>query len=448
MKFIDRAEIIVHAGRGGNGCMSFRREKYVPKGGPDGGNGGRGGNVYIKATDKLQTLEDFIYKTQFKAQPGQNGQKANRNGKDGEDIVIEVPCGTVVWDADSGEPLGDLVEPGDLLLVALGGRGGRGNAAFATSTNQAPRFSEKGENGQSRRLILELKILADVGIVGLPNVGKSSLLSCLSSAKPKIADYPFTTLTPNLGVLLLGDRRMLLADIPGLIEGASENKGLGLSFLRHIERTRLILYVLDLSGNSIDDLDRQWNILKDEIGNYNKEILKKPSLLVANKLDLVRDSSFLEQVSKWASAMGKEIKFTSAVTKQGIDELSLSLLQKLSDMDSEGVKRLYPLKDAVRKETVQPSEVRIEQIEEGKFRIINRYLEKLVERYDFEQDEAIMRFSKVTARLGIEKMLSDMGAKEGDTVSIGDMEFEYIPDMDAESEIDADGIEIDEMGRE
>jgi len=444
LKFIDRGEIVVHAGRGGNGCMSFRREKYVPKGGPDGGNGGRGGNVYLKATDRLQTLEDFTYKTEFKAQSGQNGQKANRNGKDGEDLIIEVPCGTIVWDADSGEPLGDLVEPGDMLLVALGGRGGRGNATFATSTNQAPRFSEKGENGQSRRLVLELKILADVGMVGLPNVGKSSLLACLSNAKPKIADYPFTTLTPNLGVLLLEDRKMLLADIPGLIQGASEDKGLGLSFLRHIERTRLILYVLDLSSNSMEDLNKQWCTLRDEIGNYNREILKKPSLLVANKVDLVKDSSFLKQAARWAKELGQEIRFTSAVTKQGIDELSSSLLQRLSQINCEGIKRLYPLKHAVREEMVQPSMVKIESVGEGRFRIINRYLEELVERYDFEQDEAIMRFSKIIARLGIEGMLSDMGAKEGDTVCIGDMEFEYIPDIDAECEIDTGDIDIDE----
>lgn len=430
MKFIDRAEINVHAGRGGNGCMSFRREKYIPKGGPDGGNGGRGGNVYIKATDRLQTLEDFTYKTQFKAQSGEEGRRANQSGKDGEDLIIEVPCGTIVWDAETGEPLGDLVEPGDTLLVALGGRGGRGNATFATSTNQAPRFSEKGETGQSRHLILELKILADVGIVGLPNVGKSSLLACLSSARPKIGSYPFTTLNPNLGVLQLGEKRITLADIPGLIDGASENKGLGLLFLRHIERTKLILYVIDLSSNSIEDLNKQWNVLQKEIINYNPEILKKPSMLIANKTDLVNDSSFLEQVAQWAKKIEQEVCFTSAITRQGIDKLSSLLLQNLSNLDSVGRQRLYPLKHAVRGRILRPSEIEIEPLDEGKFRVVNQYLEEMASRYDFSQDEAIIRFSKIIARLGVEESLAKMGAKDGDTVYIGELEFEYKPDIE------------------
>ncbi|MBC7322595.1 MAG: GTPase ObgE [Acetomicrobium sp.] len=428
MKFIDRAEIIVHAGHGGKGCMSFRREKYVPKGGPDGGNGGRGGNVYIKASDKIQTLEDFTYKTQFKAQSGQDGRKRNQSGKDGEDLIIEVPCGTIVWDAETGEPLGDLVDPGDSLLVALGGRGGRGNAAFSTPVNQAPRFSEKGEEGQTKHLILELKILADVAIIGLPNVGKSSLLASLSNAKPKIADYPFTTINPNLGVIQEGDFRITLADIPGLIEGASENKGLGLSFLRHIERSRFILHVLDVSSHSIDNIEEQWIILREEIAKYNDQILKKPSLLVANKTDLIDDASFLDQVAKWAEKSKQEICFTSTVTGRGIKELAELLLQKLSKLTPDN-RRLYPLRHATKSEFYRDSDIRIEILAEGKYKVISPYLEELVKRYDFGQEEAILRFGKIIARLGVEELLDKMGAKEGDTVCIGDLEFEYEPDV-------------------
>jgi GTP-binding protein len=408
--------------------MSFRREKYVPKGGPDGGNGGRGGNVYIKASDKIQTLEDFTYKTQFKAQSGQDGRKRNQSGKDGEDLIIEVPCGTIVWDAETGEPLGDLVDPGDSLLVALGGRGGRGNAAFATPVNQAPRFSEKGEEGQTKYLILELKILADVAIIGLPNVGKSSLLASLSNAKPKIADYPFTTINPNLGVIQEDDFRITLADIPGLIEGASKNKGLGLSFLRHIERSRFILHVLDVSSHSIDNIEEQWITLREEISKYNDQILKKPSLLVANKTDLIDDASFLDQITKWAEKSKQEICFTSTVTGRGIKELAELLLQKLSKLTPDN-RRLYPLRHATKSEFCRDSDIRIEILAEGKYKVISPYLEELVKRYDFGQEEAILRFGKIIARLGVEELLDKMGAKEGDTVYIGDLEFEYEPDV-------------------
>ena len=298
MKFLDVANISVRSGNGGDGCMSFRREKYIPKGGPDGGNGGRGGSVYLEATMALQTLADFEFDRRFIAEDGRPGQGARRNGRMGQDLLIPVPCGTIVFDARTAEPIADLVEPGDRFMAARGGKGGRGNTVFATSSRRAPRFSENGLPGEERTLRLELKLIADVGLVGLPNAGKSSLLAALSKAQPKIADYPFTTLTPNLGVLAVEDQRVVIADIPGLIEGSHRNLGLGLAFLRHIERTRFIVHVLEFSGTSdLSILNSQWDTVREEFRQYKENLLETPALVDGNMIDLLEDRAVAEDAA-------------------------------------------------------------------------------------------------------------------------------------------------------
>lgn len=330
MKFIDLARIKVKAGKGGDGAVSFHREKFVPKGGPDGGKGGRGGNIIFRADIHLTTLLDFKYKSFFKAKNGKPGGNNNKTGKDGEDLIIPVPCGTVIKNAETSEIIADLVRPNQQIVVARGGKGGRGNAEFATPTNQTPRFAEKGDLGEEFDLILELKVIADVGIVGFPNVGKSTLISVISSAKPKIADYPFTTLTPNLGVVKIGPgKHFVVADIPGLIQGASEGKGLGFEFLRHIERTKILLFLIDANSESPkNDL----KILLSELKKYNRELLRKEKLIALSKIDTIDEKKFIAL---------KKIKFgndfpapllISSVTKYGIDELKYSLWSKVEQI--------------------------------------------------------------------------------------------------------------------
>jgi len=330
MKFIDLARIKVKAGNGGNGAISFHREKFVPKGGPDGGNGGRGGNIILKADPHLTTLLDFKYKNFFNAENGKPGSSNNKTGRDGEDLIIPVPCGTVVKNAETGEVIVDLVEPNQQFIVARGGKGGRGNAEFATPTNQTPRFAEKGEKGEELELLLELKVLADVGIVGLPNVGKSTLISVVSAAKPKIADYPFTTLTPNLGVVQIGTgKNFTIADIPGLIEGASEGKGLGTDFLRHIERTKILLFLIDSnSENPKKDL----KVLLTELKKYNKELLQKEKLIAFSKIDTI-DQKRMEKLRRinFGNDSPKPL-FISSVTRTGIEELKFLLWEKVQQL--------------------------------------------------------------------------------------------------------------------
>ncbi len=284
MRFVDEAVIQVKAGDGGDGCVSFRREKFVPKGGPDGGDGGDGGSVILEGSEHLQSLADFLYRRRYQAKRGQHGMGKNRHGRNGENVVVPVPLGTDVFDAISGEKLGEVLKPGERLVVAKGGKGGKGNARFVTSTNRAPREALPGESGEERTLRLVLRVLADVGMVGLPNAGKSTLLRALTAAKPKVADYPFTTLTPNLGVLVGKDFRWTLADMPGIIQGAHEGRGLGLRFLRHIERTRMLLYVVDAVSQAPE---RDFAQLREELGFYDPELLNRPALLVLNKIDLL-----------------------------------------------------------------------------------------------------------------------------------------------------------------
>jgi len=312
--FIDRVRIWVEGGRGGDGCISFRREKYVPRGGPDGGNGGDGGDVILEVDPNLNTLIDYVFKRHFKAGRGAHGKGKNQTGRKGEDIILKVPPGTLVY--EDGRLLGELLTPGDRLVVARGGKGGRGNAAFKSSTNQAPRVAERGQPGEKKTLILELKLLADIGLVGYPNAGKSTLLRRLTDARPKVAAYPFTTLTPILGTLIGANRHIIIADIPGIIDGAHMGKGLGIEFLRHIERTRLLLYVLDITQNPMD----QFTALQNELREYNPLLLQKPYIIAINKIDLVPDYDTLKEQFPQAH-------FISALKRTGIDELRATIMQ-------------------------------------------------------------------------------------------------------------------------
>lgn len=334
-KFIDEAVIHVKAGDGGNGCVSFRREKYVPKGGPDGGDGGKGGDVYIVATSSKQTLMDFHYRRLFRAKRGQHGRGKNQHGKSGDDIYIPVPVGTVVKDALTGEVLFDFVEDGQMWLAAKGGRGGRGNARFATPTNQAPRFAEEGEKGEERDLKLELKLIADVGIVGLPNAGKSTLISVISDARPKIADYPFTTLVPQLGVVYVDeDRSFVVADIPGLIEGAHRGAGLGIQFLKHIERTRVIIHLVDISSINPSEPLAPYLTIREELEKFDPELLKKPEVVALNKIDLIEEKDYIKKlVGIYQKKLRSPVMAISAVTREGVSKLVRKVSEILHDLN-------------------------------------------------------------------------------------------------------------------
>ncbi len=329
MQFLDRARIVVKGGDGGNGVTAFRREKFVPRGGPSGGDGGRGGSVYMEATQQLNTLLQFRFNPEFRAGRGAHGEGSNRHGRNGEDVVILVPVGTVVTDSETGELFHDFSEPGERVTIAEGGRGGRGNAQFATSTNRAPRYHEDGQPGEIHTLNLELKLIADVGLVGYPNVGKSTLISRISAARPKIGDYPFTTLEPNLGVVAYGERDFVVADIPGLIEGAHAGTGLGLEFLRHVERTKLLLHVIDVSSATGRDPVTDFLTITQELDLYKTDLLEKPQMVAASKMDAVDDPSRVERLRDFCDERGLEMFEISAVTGRGIDKLVNALGARL-----------------------------------------------------------------------------------------------------------------------
>ena len=331
--FIDEAKIRVKAGDGGNGCMAFRREKFVPRGGPSGGDGGRGGDVWMESSERHNTLVHFRFNPEYKAERGRHGEGDKKTGRDGEGIVLKVPVGTIVYDEDTGEIVHDFSHADEKVIIARGGRGGRGNAQFATSTHQAPREHEDGRPGEDRNFRLELKLLADVGLVGYPNVGKSTLISRISAAKPKVADYPFTTLEPNLGVVLVGDKgkeeSFVVADIPGLIEGAHTGAGLGTQFLRHIERTRLLVHMVDVSDSSgradvIQDVD----VIRGELENFGAGLEKKPTLMVASKIDVANPEK-LKKLKQWASRKKLKLYSISAVTGEGIDKLKFAMAEEV-----------------------------------------------------------------------------------------------------------------------
>ena len=331
--FIDRAKIKVKAGDGGNGVTAFRREKFVPRGGPSGGDGGVGGSVWVESDEGLNTLLHLRYNPEHKAERGKHGEGSNRHGKDGEDALIKVPVGTQLYDAETNELLFDFTEPGQRFLAAKGGKGGWGNSHFATPTRRAPRFHYTGRPGEERELQLELKLIADVGLVGFPNAGKSTLISVISAAKPKIADYPFTTLEPNLGVVDLGDyKTFVVADIPGLIEGASEGAGLGDRFLRHVERTKLILHLVDVSSLSNRDPVDDYNVINHELANYNQELAERPQIVVATKIDALDEPERLERLREKAESEGTEFFAISAVTNTGVKELVSAVAVRLGEV--------------------------------------------------------------------------------------------------------------------
>lgn len=448
MKFVDFVEISVRGGRGGNGCLSFRREKFVPKGGPDGGDGGRGGNVVLRAASGALTLADFEFEKDIRAGDGTAGKGGIRTGKAGTDRVIEVPCGTIVYDRDSGQILADLVEPGESIVAARGGRPGRGNAHFANSVRKAPRFAEMGDEGESKSLLLELKLIADIGLVGAPNAGKSSLLAAISSARPKIAGYPFTTLSPNLGVLSVDDQKIVIADVPGLIEGAHENRGLGVYFLRHIERTRFLVHVLDLSVGSTDDVIAQWRVLRSEFEAYSgatdeesalpqrEDIPAKPYVILGNKIDLEAARANDERVGSYFKELGERYYSLSALTGENVE----SFIQVLADLArehrrGESQARLAPMlvdtfEPTRRRGRLEPAS--IVRLGDGSgFRVIHANLEKTLSRYNFEHEDALPRFARLVKKFRIEERLEEMGAIKGDKVYIGDLEFDFEPEMAA-----------------
>ena len=328
MKFIDEAIITVQSGNGGRGCVSFRREKFVPRGGPDGGDGGKGGDVVLTTTSRKRTLYQFRYQRHFKAKNGSHGQGKQRTGKNGQDLIIELPPGTLVVDADTEQPIKDLIRPGEKLIVAKGGRGGQGNAKFKTSTHRTPRFAQPGEPGEAKTIKLELKLLADVGIIGLPNAGKSTLITAVSAARPRIGDYPFTTLTPSLGMVQTDwGEPFVVADIPGLIKGAHKGIGLGIRFLRHIERTRILVHLIDVSSINSDDPLQVYNTINKELVMYNQKLAKKPQIVVLNKLDLPGAQEAAKHFQ--SVAKGKKVMLISALTGKGVDGLISQIVQLL-----------------------------------------------------------------------------------------------------------------------
>ncbi|MEX1029614.1 MAG: GTPase ObgE [Paenibacillaceae bacterium] len=429
--FLDKAKIYVKGGNGGDGIVSYRRELYVPMGGPAGGDGGRGGDVIFVVDSGLRTLIDFRYQKHFKAPIGERGKNKSRHGANAEDMIVRVPPGTVVLDEDSGEILADLTRHGQQVVVAKGGRGGRGNIRFATPANPAPGISENGEEGKERYLILELKVMADVGLVGFPSVGKSTLLSVVSAATPKIGAYHFTTITPNLGVVDVGDgRSFVMADLPGLIEGANEGVGLGHEFLRHIERTRVLVHIIDMSAVDGRDPYEDWVMINRELELYNPLLLTRPQLLVANKMDSPGADVHLEAFKERLIAEGEqtEVLPISAVTKDGIQQVLYRCADILETIPN--VPSVEEVKDVSERKVYQAEEKKDESYEirrENDLYIIESpHIENMLKRMNFNTQEAADRFARIMSKMGIDKALRLKGAKDGNYVRIGEFEFEFV----------------------
>lgn len=417
--FFDEAKIFVQASGGGNGCVSFRREKFVPHGGPDGGHGGKGGDVILVVDPRLNTLLSFRKNVHFRAERGAHGQGKNKQGKSADDLLIRVPPGTVARDAETGELIADLVSAEDRAIVAKSGRGGRGNSAFASSTNQAPRWAEKGEPGQERWIILELKLIADVGIIGLPNAGKSTLLASVTAARPKIADYPFTTLTPNLGVAVIDDREMVLADIPGLIEGAHAGTGLGDKFLRHVERTRVLVHLLD---GALDDPLAAFETINRELAEYDPRLAAKPQIVALNKTDLPDAQAHWARIQKAMTKRGLDAFAISAASGHGVRELLRAVAARLAETPTE------PPSAEEELPVIRPDEdeTAFEVAREGHaYRVRGKKVERVVVMTNFDQEEAILRLHRVFQAMGITAALEKAGVREGSKVRIGEVELEW-----------------------
>lgn len=419
--FIDRARIYVEAGQGGDGMSSFRREKFVEKGGPNGGNGGRGGDVILVADKNLNTLIDFRYQRKYVAKRGGQGGTKNCTGMRADTVYVKVPMGTLVRDDMTGLVMADLTEDGQEYLAAKGGRGGKGNACYVTSTNRAPTFAEKGEPGENRWLKLELKLLADVGLVGYPSVGKSSIIAQVSAARPEIAAYHFTTLTPVLGVVRLdAERSFVLADIPGLIEGAHEGVGLGHDFLRHVERTKVLLHIVDVAGvdgrNPIDDFEK----INYELAQYSERLARRKQVVVANKMDLPEAEENFAKLKAYVEERGYEIMRASAATGEGLKELMWKALAMLDQYEPEEDEE-----DLARFDEVDPDSFEIVAGNDTDYEVRGKNIERLVAMTNFDNEEALYRFQLIWKRLAIDAALKEKGVKEGDTVRIRDMVFDY-----------------------
>lgn len=423
MKFIDRVKIYVQAGTGGNGTVAFRREAHVPKGGPSGGDGGRGGSVIFVATNSLSTLLDLRYYREYKAQNGEKGHAKKMHGADADDLVIRVPVGTCVYDDDTGNIIADLTKDGQRAVIAKGGRGGRGNARFASSRNPAPKICENGEPGEKFNLRVELKLLADVGLVGFPSVGKSTLLSVVSKARPQIADYHFTTIVPNLGVVQVKDgRSFVMADLPGLIEGASQGKGLGHQFLRHIERCRVIVHVIDMSGSEGRDPYEDYVTINKELGEYEYRLLERPQIIVANKMD---GDEAEENLKKFKEKLGDQKVFPIiAPIHEGIDAVLYAVADALEtapdffNQEEEQESILYTYKEEEKPFTIHNKG-------NGVWEVTGKKVERLVQMASFTTDDGFQRFALQIRNMGIDDALREAGCEDGDTVRLYDFEFEF-----------------------
>jgi GTP-binding protein len=422
--FVDEVQIHVEAGRGGDGCASFRREKHVPRGGPDGGDGGRGGDVVMVADPMLTTLIDFRFKREYKAERGGHGSSNQKFGKNGASIELRVPVGTQVTDVATGEVVADFVRPDQREVVARGGRGGRGNVHFVSSTHQTPRFAERGEPAEVRDLRLDLKLLADVGLIGFPNVGKSTLISKVSAARPKIADYPFTTLVPNLGVVQIEPgNSFVMADIPGLIEGASDGAGLGHQFLRHVERTRMLVHVLDVSGLTMRDPYEDYTIVNRELAAYSERLASLPQLVALNKSDMPDAAELIPSLRERLTAEGRQVFEISALTGAGVRELLYAISDTLSRIP---VPAPAPADAGVIRYRA-PEEDRWEAVkEDGIYVVRGKSIERLVAMSDMNNDASVRRLQRILEKNGVVRRLRDLGAVDGDTVRIGDVEFDFI----------------------
>ena len=421
--FTDYTKIIIKSGDGGNGAATFRREKYVAAGGPDGGDGGKGGDIYFQVDKDKNTLIDFRYNKKFKASNGENGSGNRCNGKYGEDLYIKVPIGTIVKDAETNKVLADLSKPGQTELVLKGGRGGRGNSHFATSTRQAPRFSEDGDKGEEKEIILELKLLADVGLLGFPNVGKSTFLSKVTDARPKIANYHFTTLEPNLGVVKTKDGDgFVIADIPGIIEGASEGVGLGIQFLRHVERTSLLLHFIDVSGQEGRDPIEDYKTINIELKKYSEKLATRKQIIVATKIDSMQDDTLYKELEELAKKENLEIYKISSVTGEGIEQLIDHVAEVLKTLPKEELAEVEDRMVYTLPEKDQEWEARREG---DVFYVTGRAVDRLMGRINIEDNESMYYFHKCLRNMGIDDKLRELGICDGDTVFISDWELEW-----------------------
>ncbi len=417
--FLDSAVIYCKAGNGGKGAVAWHREKYVAAGGPDGGDGGNGGSIYFRGDNSMNTLISFRYTQHFKAEDGADGEGAHCNGKSGKDLIIKVPCGTIIKDAETDGVIADIYENGVDVLIFKGGKGGRGNARFATPTHRSPGYSESGIKTKERKIKLELKTIADVGLVGFPNVGKSTLLSVISSARPKIAGYHFTTLSPNLGVVSDFDSSYVVADIPGLIEGAAEGVGLGHSFLRHVERVRLIIHLVDISGSEGRDPVEDYKIIRKELYNYSPELSELPEILVANKCDLGVDE---DKIAELESVAGKKAMRISSATTMGVAELKHAISERLKELPPPAPLDFIPFEYEAEDRT--SFEVNVEN---GVYYVTGGYVEELARRVVLSDGQSFRWFQRALREKGVIDALLQKGMKEGDTVCILDIEFEYVP---------------------